>query len=273
MTKKIAIGQVTVGGGTPLVLIAGPCVIEGAERTLQIGRQIREITNRLGIPYIFKASFDKANRSSFHAFRGPGLTEGLQLLAQIKQELGTPVLSDIHDVSQASPAAAVLNVLQIPAFLCRQTDLLVAAAKTDKIVNIKKAQFLAGNDMGHPCKKVTDSGNDKVILTERGTMLGYGNLVVDYRNLVDMAQFGFPVVMDVTHAVQKPGGLGGKSGGDRGYVPYLAKAAAAVGVDGFFFETHEDPENALSDGPNMVTPDKLEEILKSIIDIRTAIGK
>jgi len=256
-----------------LFLISGPCVIENQDMLLRIAGRVQKITDRLGIKYIFKASFDKANRTSVTSFRGPGMEEGLKMLAKVKADTGLPILTDIHEAYQAAPVAEVADILQIPAFLCRQTDLLVAAAKTDKIVNIKKAQFLPGSDMGHPCKKVTDSGNDKVILTERGTMLGYGNLVVDYRNLVDMAQFGFPVVMDVTHAVQKPGGLGGKSGGDRGYVPYLAKAAAAVGVDGFFFETHEDPENALSDGPNMVTPDKLEEILKSIIDIRTAIGR
>lgn len=256
-----------------LFLISGPCVIENQEMLLRIADKVQKITDELGIVYIFKASFDKANRTSVSSYRGVGMEEGLKMLQRVKTETGLPILTDIHESIQAKPVAEVADILQIPAFLCRQTDLLVAAAETGKIVNIKKAQFLAGADMVHPVKKVTDSGNSNVLLTERGTMMGYGNLVVDYRNLVEMAQIGFPVVMDVTHSVQKPGGLGGKSGGDRTFVPYLAKAAAAVGVDGFFFETHEDPDNALSDGPNMITPDAMRDVLKTIIDIRTAIGK
>lgn len=256
-----------------LFLLAGPCVIENQEMILRIAEKVKAMTDELGIKYVFKASFDKANRTSVTSYRGVGLEEGLEMLSKVKTEIGVPIVTDIHESWQAEPVAEVADILQIPAFLCRQTDLLVAAAKTGRIVNIKKAQFLAGADMVHPVKKVTDSGNDQVMLTERGTMLGYGNLVVDYRNLVDMAKIGCPVIMDVTHSVQKPGGLGGKSGGDRSYVPYLAKAAAAVGVDGFFFETHEDPDNALSDGPNMITPDALKGVLKTIIAIRTAIGK
>ena len=270
MTKKIAIGQVTVGGGTPLVLIAGPCVIEGAERTLQIGRQIREITNRLGIPYIFKASFDKANRSSFHAFRGPGLTEGLQLLAQIKQELGTPVLSDIHDVSQAAPAAAVLDVLQIPAFLCRQTDLLHAAAQTGLPVNVKKGQFLSAAEMKNVVTKLEESGCSSILLTERGSSFGYNNLVVDMRSLALMRTFGYPVVFDATHSVQLPGGGGDRSAGQREYVPVLARAAAAVGIDALFLEVHDNPAEALSDGPNMVPVAELEELLIQVLAIDRA---
>ena len=270
MTKKIAIGQVTVGGGTPLVLIAGPCVIEGAERTLQIGRQIREITNRLGIPYIFKASFDKANRSSFHAFRGPGLTEGLQLLAQIKQELGTPVLSDIHDVSQAAPAAAVLDVLQIPAFLCRQTDLLHAAAQTGLPVNVKKGQFLSAAEMKNVVTKLEESGCSSILLTERGSSFGYNNLVVDMRSLALMRTFGYPVVFDATHSVQLPGGGGDRSAGQREYVPVLARAAAAVGIDALFLEVHDNPAEALSDGPNMVPVAELEDLLIQVLAIDRA---
>jgi len=255
-----------------LFLISGPCVIEDQDMLLRIADKVQKITDKLGITYIFKASFDKANRTSVTSYRGPGMEDGLKMLERVKRETGLPLLTDIHEANQAKPVAEVVDILQIPAFLCRQTDLLAAAAETGKIVNIKKAQFLAGHDMVHPAKKVTDSGNDMVMLTERGTLFGYGNLVVDMRNLADMKEIGFPVIMDVTHSVQKPGGLGGKSGGDRGYVPLLAKSAAACGVDGFFFETHEDPDNALSDGPNMITPDKLEEILKDVIAIRKAIS-
>ena len=268
--RQVAVRDVTFGNDLPLVLIAGPCVIEGAERTLQIGRQIREITNRLGIPYIFKASFDKANRSSFHAFRGPGLTEGLQLLAQIKQELGTPVLSDIHDVSQASPAAAVLNVLQIPAFLCRQTDLLHAAAQTGKPVNVKKGQFLSPGEMKNVIAKLTESGCQSILLTERGSSFGYNNLVVDMRSLAILRSFGHPVVFDATHSVQLPGGGGDRSAGQREFVPVLARAAAAVGIDALFLEVHDNPAEALSDGPNMVPVAELESLLTQVLAIDRA---
>jgi 2-dehydro-3-deoxyphosphooctonate aldolase (KDO 8-P synthase) len=252
-------------------LISGPCVIENQDMILRIADKVKAISDKLGITYVFKASFDKANRTSITSYRGPGIDEGLKMLQKVKDETGLPVLTDIHEAGQAAPVAEVADILQIPAFLCRQTDLLVSAAETGKIVNIKKAQFLAGHDMVHPAKKVSDSGNSQIMLTERGTLFGYGNLSVDMRNLVDMAETGYPVIMDVTHSVQKPGGLGGKSGGDRKYVATLAKAAAACGVKGFFFETHEDPENALSDGPNMVTPDELEKILVKLLAIREAI--
>ena len=252
-------------------LIAGPCVIENEDMILRIAEKMQRTAEKLGITYVFKASFDKANRTSITSFRGPGLEEGLKMLQNVKTQTGLPVLTDIHEPAQAKPVAEVADILQIPAFLCRQTDLLAAAAETGRIVNIKKAQFLAGYDMVHPVQKVRDSGNDMVMLTERGTLFGYGNLVVDMRNLKDMQETGVPVIMDVTHSVQRPGGLGGKSGGDRKYAPALAKAACACGVQSFFFETHEDPENALSDGPNMMTPEELEPLLKQLVDIRNLL--
>jgi len=244
-------------------IISGPCVIENESMVLYLAEYIAKICSDLNLTYILKASFDKANRTSIDSYRGPGLDEGLRILEKVKTEFNLPLLTDIHETYQAQPVSEVVDILQIPAFLCRQTDLLVAAAKTDKIINIKKAQFLSGKDMLYPCQKVKDSGNNKIILTERGNILGYGNLVVDFRNIVDMKEFGFPVVMDVTHSTQKPGGLGGKSGGDREYAPYIAKAANAVGVDGFFFEVHDNPEKALSDGPNMIYLDKFKELLSS----------
>jgi 2-dehydro-3-deoxyphosphooctonate aldolase (KDO 8-P synthase) len=254
-------------------LIAGPCVIENQDMLLRIAEKVAEIAAKLNITYVFKASFDKANRTSIDSFRGPGMQEGLRMLQKVKDTTGLPILTDIHEAAQAVPVSEVADILQIPAFLCRQTDLLVAAANTGKIVNIKKAQFLAGYDMKHPVKKVTDSGNQMVMLTERGTLFGYGNLVVDMRNLKDMQEIGVPVVMDVTHSVQRPGGLDGKSGGDRKYVPDLALASAACGVQSFFFETHEDPENALSDGPNMLKISELEALLRKILAVREAIAK
>ena len=270
MTVKVNIGKVTVGGGAPLVLIAGPCVIEGKERTLKIGREIRAIADRLGMPYIFKASFDKANRSSFHAFRGPGLTEGLQILAQIKQELGVPVLSDIHEAAQAQAASAVLDVLQIPAFLCRQTDLLHAAAQTGLPVNVKKGQFLSPAEMKNVVDKLEESGCRAILLTERGSSFGYNNLVVDMRSLSIMRSFGYPVVFDATHSVQLPGGGGDRSAGQREFAPVLARAAAAVGMDALFLEVHDDPAQALSDGPNMVPVAELEAVLTQVLAIDQA---
>lgn len=254
-------------------LIAGPCVIEDADMLLRIAEKVQKTADRLGITYVFKASFDKANRTSISSYRGPGMQEGLKMLEEIKARTGLPVLTDIHETAQAAVAAEVADIIQIPAFLCRQTDLLAAAAATGRIVNIKKAQFLAGSDMKHPAKKVTDSGNDQIMLTERGTLFGYGNLVVDMRNIKDMQEMGFPVVMDVTHSVQRPGGLDGRSGGDRQYAPSLAYAAAACGVRSFFVETHEEPSKALSDGPNMLTPDELESMMKQVISIRDALSQ
>ncbi|HIP62418.1 MAG TPA: 3-deoxy-8-phosphooctulonate synthase [Sulfurovum sp.] len=245
-------------------IISGPCVIENETMIMELAESIKKLTEQLSFPYIFKASFDKANRTSLGSYRGPGLEEGLRILQRVKSEFGLPITTDIHESTQANAIAEVADIIQIPAFLCRQTDLLIATAKTGKIVNIKKAQFLDGKDMIHPLTKVKESGNDKIMLTERGSMFGLGNLVVDFRQIIDMKEFGYPVIMDVTHSTQKPSSLGGKSGGDRKYAPHMAKLANAVGVDGFFFEVHTNPEEALSDGPNMVYLKDFEEILESI---------
>ena len=271
MTKKIKLGNVTVGGGAPLVLIAGPCVIEGPQRTLHIGRAVAEIAARLGMPYIFKASFDKANRSSFSAFRGPGLTEGLRILADIKQELGVPVLSDIHEMGQVAPAAQVLDVLQIPAFLCRQTDLLHAAAQSGLPVNVKKGQFLSPAEMKNVVDKLEKSDCRSILLTERGSSFGYNNLVVDMRSLSILRSYGYPVVFDATHSVQLPGGGGDRSAGQREFVPVLSRAAAAVGIDALFLEVHDDPAQALSDGPNMVPVGELEALLTQVLAVDQSI--
>lgn len=246
-------------------IISGPCVIEGESMIMNLAEKIKKMTEELGLVYIFKASFDKANRTSIDSFRGPGLDEGLRILEKVKKEFELPITTDVHESYQANLLAEVVDVLQIPAFLCRQTDLLVACAKTDKIVNIKKAQFLDGKDMIYPVNKIKDSGNNKIMLTERGSMFGLGNLVVDFRQIYDMKEFGYPIIMDVTHSTQKPSSLGGKSGGDRKYAPYLAKLANTAGVNGFFFEVHENPEIALSDGPNMIYLDKFKDVLKDII--------
>lgn len=245
--------------------IAGPCVIESRDLLDEVGRFFNELRKKLGVPIIFKASFDKANRTSADSFRGPGIEKGLKDLQFIKDKFGFPILTDIHEAWQAKEAAKVADVLQIPAFLCRQTDLLVAAGETGKIVNVKKAQFLSGQDMIWGVKKVESTGNKQILLTERGNMFGYNNLVVDFRNIVDMRAFGYPVIMDATHAVQRPGGQGGSSGGNREYVPHLARAAKAVGADGFFFEIHPNPEKALSDGPNMLTLPDFENLAKELI--------
>jgi len=244
-------------------LLAGPCVIESEDLVMQVAQEVKRISEALNFTYIFKASFDKANRTSLDSFRGPGLEEGLKILEKVKQTFDLPIVTDIHESNQAASVAEVADILQIPAFLCRQTDLLVAAAKTDKIVNIKKAQFLDGNDMLYPAQKVEASGNSKILLTERGTMLGLGRLVVDFTQIVDMKALGYPVVMDVTHSTQRPGG-GATSGGNPHYAPYLAQAAAAVGVDGFFFEVHPDPKSALSDGSNMIRLADFEAVLNRI---------
>ena len=252
-------------------LIAGPCVIESEEMVLSIAGQMKELTEKLGIPYTFKASFDKANRTSLNSFRGPGMEEGLRILKKVKDTYQLPVCTDIHEPWQAAPAAEVADILQIPAFLCRQTDLLVAAAKTGRCVNIKKAQFLAPWDMKNCVEKVRQSGNDNVMLCERGTSFGYNTLVVDMTGLRGMKEFGVPVIFDATHSVQKPGGNGTSTGGNRQYVEYLAKAAIAVGVDGLFMETHPDPDSAKSDGPNMVPLGEMEELLKKLIRVYDAV--
>lgn len=248
------------------LFIAGPCVIESQELLNTVAEEIVRINAKLGTDIIFKASFDKANRTSIHSFRGPGLDKGLQMLADIKERYGLRVLTDIHESYQAEPAGEVCDVLQIPAFLCRQTDLLVAAAKTGKTVNIKKAQFLSGMDMRYPVEKAMEAGAKEVWLTERGNMYGYNNLVVDFRNIADMLDITPRVVMDCTHSVQRPGAGGGKTSGDRRFVPSMALAAKAFGANGYFFEVHPDSDNALSDGPNMLFLDKLEGLVEKILE-------
>lgn len=252
-------------------LIAGPCVIESEEMVLSIAGQMKEITDELGVPYTFKASFDKANRTSISGFRGPGIDEGLRILQKVKDTYELPICTDIHEPWQAEKAAEVCDILQIPAFLCRQTDLLVAAAKTGKCINIKKAQFLAPWDMKNCLEKVRQSGNNNVMLCERGSTFGYNTLVVDMTGLRVMKEMGVPVIFDATHSVQKPGGNGTSTGGNRQYVEYLAKAAIAVGVDGLFMETHPNPDLAMSDGPNMVPLSEMKELLKKLIKVYDAV--
>ena len=244
--------------------IAGPCVIESAELLDTVAQELVRINNKLGTDIIFKASFDKANRTSIHSFRGPGMDKGLQMLADIKSKYGLRLLTDIHESYQAAPVGEVVDVIQIPAFLCRQTDLLVAAAKTGKTVNIKKAQFLSGNDMRYPVEKAREAGAKNVWLTERGNMFGYNNLIVDFRNIPDMLQITETVVMDCTHSVQRPGGAGGKTGGDRQFVPAMALAAKAFGANGWFFEVHPDPDKGLSDAANMLCLNQLCELIEKL---------
>ena len=265
----VKVGNIEIGGGN-LVLLAGPCVLEGLERSLKIGRRAKEIADKLGIPYIFKASFDKANRSSIKSYRGPGMIEGLKILAAIKRELNVPIVTDIHETHQAAQVAEVADILQIPAFLCRQTDLLIAAAKTGKVVNVKKAQFLSARDMINVVEKLR-SCTEKILLTERGTSFGYNNLVVDMRGLPIMRGFNCPVIFDGTHSVQLPGGAGTSSGGQREFVEYLVRAACAVGVDGLFLEVHDNPAEGLSDGANMIALDNLEKILLNALKIHEAL--
>ena len=247
------------------IFIAGPCVIESAEVLDKVAERIVDINNRLGTEIIFKASFDKANRTSISSYRGVGIERGLQMLADVKSKWGLKLITDIHEAWQAEQTGAVVDVLQIPAFLCRQTDLLVAAAKTGKVVNIKKAQFLSGVDMVYPYQKAVESGASEVWLTERGNSFGYNNLVVDFRNIPDMLNIAPRVIMDCTHSVQRPGAAGGKTGGNREYVPAMALAAKAFGATGYFFEVHPDPDNALSDGPNMLCLDNLENVIKTLL--------
>lgn len=271
--NTVKIGAFQVGSGNPLLLMAGPCVLENYERSLYIGRTIKEITTRLGIPYVFKSSFDKANRSSFNGFRGPGLEKGLQMLKDIKEELQVPIVTDIHTPNQAALVARVADILQIPAFLCRQTDLIYEAAKTGRIVNVKKGQFLSPKEMQNVVDKILEAGNSDILLTERGASFGYNNLVVDMRSFPIMRSFGYPVIFDATHSVQLPGGAGTSSAGLREYVEYLTRAAVGAGVDGLFMEVHDNPEEALCDGPNMVYLDKLEELLKDAIAIHEIVRK
>lgn len=257
LTNKITLG------GDKMVLFAGPCAAESYDICYETGVKVKEICEELGIDYVFKSSFDKANRTSSGSYRGPSKEGGLEILKRIKKELNVPIVTDVHESYQCAEVAEVADVLQIPAFLCRQTDLLVAAAKTGRAVKVKKGQFMAPEDMKYAVEKVRGEGNNKVFLTERGTSFGYHNLVVDMRSLPIMRQYS-PVVFDITHSIQRPGGLGGTSGGDRQFAPYLAKAAAAVGVDGFFIETHPNPSKALSDGPNMVPLGEMREFVTTI---------
>ena len=262
--KTIRIGRLSIGGGSPLVLIAGPCVIENEEKTMEIAGYLKELTGKLEIPFIFKASYDKANRTSRDAYRGPGLTRGLEILGKIREELDIPVLSDVHRFEEIDPAARVLDVLQIPAFLCRQTDFVVEVARKARAVNIKKGQFLAPWDAVHVLEKSAAAGNDNLLLTERGVSFGYNNLVVDFRDFPILREIGYPVIFDATHSVQLPGGAGKASGGDRRMVPCLARAAVAAGIDGLFFEVHPDPDCALCDGPNSLSLDSLPALLSTL---------
>ncbi len=266
--KKVKIAdKFEIGGDERFTLIAGPCVIESEELVMQVAGDMKGICDRLGINYIFKSSFDKANRSSIHSYRGPGIEEGLRILKKVKETYNVPVVTDVHETWQCGKAAEVVDMLQIPAFLCRQTDLLIAAGETGLPVNIKKGQFLAPWDMKNVVKKMEEIGNEKILLCERGSSFGYNNMVVDMRGLLEMRKFGYPVVFDVTHAVQKPGGKGDSTGGDREYVYPLMKAGLAIGVDAVFAEVHPDPDNAKSDGPNMLKLSEVEDILKMAVKI------
>jgi 2-dehydro-3-deoxyphosphooctonate aldolase (KDO 8-P synthase) len=275
-SRTVAVGGIRIGGGNPLVLIGGPCAIENEKHALMTAERLAALTAERGVPFIYKSSYDKANRSSLESYRGPGLREGLRILRRVREAIGVPVLSDVHDVSEVEPAAEVLDVLQIPAFLARQTDLVVAAGRTGKVVNLKKPQFIAPEDMGLVVAKARSTGNEAILLTERGTSFGYHNLVVDMRGLLRMRELGYPIVFDATHSVQLPGARGDRSGGERQFVPALARAAVAVGIDALFMEMHEDPDRTmpdgrpLSDGPNMLRIDDLPKLLDQVLAIRAA---
>lgn len=271
--EQLAItNHVSLGMDAPLLVIAGPCVIEDDITTFQIAESLKKITAELELPFIFKASFDKANRTSLHSFRGPGLEAGLQTLAHIKKALDVPVLSDVHDISQVEPAAQVLDVLQVPAFLCRQTDFLLAVGRSGKTVNIKKGQFLSPWDVSHVIEKVTSTGNQRVFITERGVSFGYNNLVVDMRSIPIIQATGCPIVFDATHSVQLPGGAGSSSGGQRQYAPILARAAVAAGADGVFLEVHPDPDHALCDGPNSLALEGIPPLLSQLRQLHQVVG-
>ena len=263
---------IEVGPNRPLLLLSGPCVLESGEMAWEIARRMKEITDRLGISYVFKASFDKANRTALDSFRGPGLEKGLRQLGRIRDEVGVPVVSDIHEPNQAELAADFLDIVQIPAFLCRQTDLLIVAARTGKTVNLKKGQFVSPWDMEHAVSKLRAAGCERILLTERGASFGYNNLVVDMRSLPVMRSLGCPVIYDATHSVQLPGGLGGRSGGQREFIPPLTRAAMAAGIDGLFMEVHPDPSKALCDGPNCWPLDQVEELLEQLLTVREAVS-
>lgn len=272
MTKTIKINNISIGGGSPLLIIAGPCVIEDKETTIYIARYLKELAQKLDIPLIFKASYDKANRTSINSFRGPGIINGLRILEQIKSELGLPILSDVHSINEIEDAAGILDIIQIPAFLSRQTDFILEIARTGKPVNIKKGQFLAPWDIRNVVEKITSTGNNNILITERGTMYGYNNLVVDFRGIQIMQDTGYPVIFDATHSIQLPGGGGNSSGGDRKFAPALAMAAVAAGADGIFMEVHPDPDKALCDGPNSLRLDSLKDLILKLKAIREAIS-
>jgi len=263
-------GYFEVGPGRPFLLIAGPCVLESEEMAMEVAGTLKGICGRLGMSYVFKTSFDKANRTSLDSYRGPGIGKGLEILARVRESIGVPVISDIHEIDQVKPAAEVLDIIQIPAFLSRQTDLLVAASKSGKPISLKKGQFLSPWDMKHAVSKIKWSGNRNLLLTERGAMLGYNNLVVDMRSFPVMRSMGCPVIYDATHSVQLPGGAGGSSGGQREFIPFLARAAVAAGIDGLFMEVHPDPDNSLCDGPNSWPLDEIEPLLESLMTIQRA---
>lgn len=265
------IDDINIGTGHPLLIISGPCVIENYDITYKIAAFLKDLTDRLGVNFIFKASFDKANRTSIDAFRGPGIDAGLEMLARIKSEVGVKVLSDVHRISDIAQAAEVLDIIQVPAFLCRQTDFIIEISKTGRPLNVKKGQFLAPMDMTNVVDKVKSTGNTNILLTERGAMFGYNNLVVDFRGIKIMQQTGCPVIFDATHSVQLPGGAGNSSGGQREFAPVLAKAAVATGVDGVFMEVHPDPDNALCDGPNSLRLDSLESLFSQLVRIREIV--
>jgi 2-dehydro-3-deoxyphosphooctonate aldolase (KDO 8-P synthase) len=266
-------GEIRMGRGRPLFLLAGPCVVESREKTLTIARILKDVCGELGVPLVFKASYDKANRSSRKSFRGHGMETGLGILAEVKAELGLPLVSDVHESVQVERAAQTLDILQIPAFLCRQTDLLAACAATGRIVNVKKGQFLAPEDMRNVVAKLEQDGASRILLTERGASFGYNTLVTDLRAFPIMARTGYPVVFDGTHSVQRPGGLGDRSGGDREMIPYLVRGAVACGIDGLFLECHDDPDHALSDGPNNLDIKDLPKLLREVLAIRKALGQ
>lgn len=268
MTAKIiTLGNLRIGGGAPLAVIAGPCVIESKESALRHAAALKEKADRVGVAYIFKSSYDKANRSSLGSFRGPGLEQGLEILAAVKDKIGAPILTDVHEIDQVGAVKEVADVLQIPAFLCRQTDFVLAVAKSGRVVNIKKGQFLAPWDMRNIVEKISSTGNDKILVTERGASFGYNNLVSDMRSLVVLRELGYPVVFDATHSLQLPGGLGHASGGERKYIPALARAGVAAGVDALFMEVHEDPDHAKSDGPNSLDLKDFEGLLRVVKEI------
>lgn len=265
--KLVEIANLRIGAGKPLAVIAGPCVIESRESALRHASLLKEAADRAGVPYIFKSSYDKANRSSASSFRGPGLEQGLEILAEVKRKVGVPILTDVHESAQVAAVQQVADVLQIPAFLCRQTDFVVAVAKSGKVINVKKGQFLAPWDIANVLDKILSTGNDRVLLTERGVSFGYNNLVSDMRSLVWMRELGYPVIFDATHSLQLPGGLGHASGGERRYIPALARAAVAAGVDALFLEVHEDPDRALSDGPNSLPLKDFEKLIGTVKQI------